>query len=170
MPNSQFRSLLLAPIIIFSLPPQLFAQNQIPSISCEIPPQLELLENPAQLRNLGIISAYPIETIENQHPDLWWAKEQFDTFDGNLIINWLIYPEQQQIDLIVNRQIWTGLTYLDQYRLVNQFGTVARSYGYDLRVFNQQKFCLAIYNCNFSTTKPQCEINLKPSNSGSFRL
>lgn len=161
--TNQYRSLFLAPLIIISLPHPLLARDRVPSISCDIPPQLELLENTAQLHDLGIISAYPIENIESPYPNLWWAKEQFDTFDVNLIDNWLIYPHKNQIDLIVNRRIWSALGYLDHYRLVNQFGTVARTYGYNLRIFNQRQQCLAIYSCDFATTPLQCVIDLKDS-------
>ena len=161
--SNQCRFVFLAPLILLCLPHSLLAQDPTLSISCAIPPQLELLDNPAQLRDLGIISAYPLEPTQSPYPNLWWAKEQFDTFEVNLIDNWLMYPQQQQIDLIVNRQVWLALGYLDHYRLVNQFGTVARTYGYNLRIFNQRQQCLAIYSCNFATTPPQCTVDLKDS-------
>lgn len=93
-------------------------------------------------------------------PSLWWAKEQFG---GNLLDNWLIYPTRgttaAQIDLIVNQQIWSLLDYLERYEFVNHFGTVARDYGYNLRVLNHQKELLATYTCDFSTNPQLCTIN-----------
>ena len=93
-------------------------------------------------------------------PSLWWAKEQFG---GKLLDNWLIYPTggttAPQIDLVVNQQIWTLLDYLERYEFINHFGTVARDYGYNLRVVNHQKELLATYTCDFSTNPQMCTIN-----------
>lgn len=93
-------------------------------------------------------------------PSLWWAREQFDPFGGKLISNWLTNPQVKQIDLVVNWQFWTLLDYLGRYRFINQFGTVAREHGYDLRIFNQQKQCLALYEYNQVTNPPKWEIKI----------
>jgi hypothetical protein len=103
-------------------------------------------------------------------PSLWWAKEQFDPFNGRLIINWFAYPQLKQIDLVVNWQLWTILDYLQRYRLINKIGTVAREYGYALRVFNQQKQCLATYQYNSSTEPPKWEINFPQSEEDSLQV
>ncbi|NJL52801.1 MAG: hypothetical protein HC930_12365 [Hydrococcus sp. SU_1_0] len=67
------------------------------------------------------------KTIPNTtQSSFWWAALQFDPFDGKLVQNWLAYPQKQQINLIVNWQLWTLLDYFGRYRFVNQFGTVAR--------------------------------------------
>ncbi len=97
-------------------------------------------------------------------PSLWWAREQFDPFGGKLINNWLAHPQIKQIDLTVNWQLWTLLDYLGRYRFLNQFGTVAREYGYDLRIFDQQQQCLGIYEYNPTSNPPKWEIKL--DNSG----
>lgn len=94
-------------------------------------------------------------------PSLWWAREQFDPFGGKLISNWLTKPQSKQIDLVVNWQFWTLLDYLGRYRFINQFGTVARKHGYDLRIFNQQKQCLALYEYNQVTNPPKWEIKIE---------
>ena len=92
-------------------------------------------------------------------PSLWWAREQFDPFDGRLIDDWLENHQLKQIDLIVNWQLWTLLDYLGRYRLINQLGTIARKYDYNLRIINRQNKCLATYNK--SASNPQkWEINL----------
>lgn len=89
-----------------------------------------------------------------------WAAEQFDPFNGSLIQNWLTHPHKHQINLIVNWQLWTLLDYFGRYRFVNQFGTVARKYGYSLNIFNQKKQWLASYKYNPLSIPPKWELNL----------
>lgn len=103
-------------------------------------------------------------------PSLWWARQQFDPFGGRLINNWLAYPESKQINLTVNWQLWTLLDYLGRYRFVNQFGTVARRYGYELHIFNHQKQCLASYQYNLDSSPPKWEINLEQSDQDSLQI
>ncbi|MGD1920276.1 MAG: hypothetical protein ACFCAD_16170, partial [Pleurocapsa sp.] len=92
---------------------------------------------------------------------IWWAAEQFDPFDGNLIDNWLSYPQKQQINLMVDWQLWTTLDYFGRYRFVNQFGTVVRRHGYDLNVLSQKEQCLATYKYNSSSKPPKWELHLE---------
>ena len=48
---------------------------------------------------------------------------------------------------------------MGRYRLINQLGTIARKYDYNLRIINRQKKCLATYQK--SASNPQkWEINL----------
>ncbi len=91
----------------------------------------------------------------------WWAAEQFDPFNGKLVENWLTYPEKKQISLVVSWRLWTLLDYLERYRFVNQFGTVARKYGYSLAIFNQKSQCLASYQYNRDSQPPKWELNLE---------
>ncbi len=92
---------------------------------------------------------------------IWWAAEQFDPFNGNLIQNWLTYPQKQQINLTVDWQLWTTLDYLGRYRFVNQFGTVVRKHGYSLNIFSQKEQCLATYKYNSVSKPPKWELNLE---------
>ncbi|MGF1588627.1 MAG: hypothetical protein ACFCU7_05160 [Pleurocapsa sp.] len=100
----------------------------------------------------------------------WWAAEQFDPFNGRLVVKWLTYPQQQQINLIVNWQLWTLLDYFGRYRFVNQFGTVARKYGYSLNIFNQTDQCLASYKYNPASNPPKWELNLEKSGRDSLPI
>ena len=100
----------------------------------------------------------------------WWAAEQFDPFGGKLIQNWLTYPKKQQVNLVVNWQLWTLLDYLGRYRFVNQFGTVARRYGYSLNVFNQKEQCLATYQYNTLSNPPKWELNLETLGQDSLQV
>ncbi|OKH21599.1 hypothetical protein NIES593_15395 [Hydrococcus rivularis NIES-593] len=139
-----------------------WAQNS-PPISCEVPMDLELLEANSPLTTKNVVTDRTISQEALTVPSLWWAKEQFDPFGGRLITNWIAYPKERRIDLVVNRQLWSLLNYMDRYRFVNKFGTVARDYQYNLRVFDRQQKCLAIYSCNFNTNPNQCEIHFEPS-------
>ncbi|MGK7893977.1 MAG: hypothetical protein AB4372_10225 [Xenococcus sp. (in: cyanobacteria)] len=103
-------------------------------------------------------------------PSLWWAREQFDPFDGRLIDDWLEDHQLKQIDLVVNWQLWTLLDYLGRYRLINQLGTVARQYNYNLRIINQQKQCLATYQYTVESNSPKWEINLDGLGQNSLQL
>lgn len=92
---------------------------------------------------------------------VWWAAEQFDPFDGNLIQDWLTYPQRQQINLMVDWQLWTTLDYFGRYRFVNQFGTVVRKHGYSLNVVSQKEQCLATYKYNSASKPPKWELHLE---------
>lgn len=139
------------------------------TISCDIPAtplELELLRDNDQLAQRGIITADTISQRSINIPSLWWAREQFDPYRGRLVINWLAYPEEKRIDLIVNRQLWSLLDYPNRYRFLNQFGTVARGYQYNLRVFNQKQQCLATYTCDFTMDTPECQIKFNSDLDG----
>lgn len=98
---------------------------------------------------------------DNAQASFWWAAEQFDPFNGKLVENWLSYPEKQQLNLVVSWRLWTLLDYLGRYRFVNQFGTVARKYGYSLAIFNQKSQCLASYQYNPYSKPPKWELTLE---------
>jgi hypothetical protein len=100
----------------------------------------------------------------------WWAALQFDPFNGKLVQNWFAYPQKQQINLVVNWQLWTLLDYFGRYRFVNQFGTVARKYGYSLNIFNQEDQCLASYQYNSTSVPPKWELNLEQSGRSSLPI
>jgi hypothetical protein len=99
-------------------------------------------------------------TPEETQSSFWWAALQFDPFGGKLVQNWLAYPQKQQINLIVNWQLWSLLDYFGRYRFVNRFGTVARKHGYNLNIFNQKEQCLASYKYNSASNPPKWELNL----------
>ncbi|MDY6940562.1 MAG: hypothetical protein SWY16_23255 [Cyanobacteriota bacterium] len=136
-----------------------------------------LEENPQEQdgcsSEVTVITRDTISQTELTVPSLWWAEEQLsDRFGTKLLNNWLAYPELRRVDLIVNRQQWAILDYLQRYAFVNQMGTVVRADRYNLRVFNSREpeRPLATYTCNFdlnSSVDPirdaTCEIEI---NSG----
>ncbi len=162
--------LLLVIPSLFLSPLASYSQTLSPPVSCGAPSDSRELEENGQLAGKEVITDETISETGMIIPSLWWAKEQFDPFGGKMIDNWLAYQRERQIDIVVNRQLWTLLDYMQRYRFVNQFGTVAREYKYNLRVFNQQKKCLATYICNFSTIPPQCKIDFDPSVQNSLQI
>ncbi len=142
------------------MPPALPAANaKAPVVPPPTNAPLELgLLAPNAVKN-GVITASNISQKQLTIPSLWWAKEQFG---GKLLDNWLAYPatgtRTPRIDLIVNRQIWSLLDYVERYEFVNSFGNVARDYGYNVRVFNYQQELLATYTCNFSIQPRLCRM------------
>jgi hypothetical protein len=141
------------------------------SASCsEIKDQDLLSNDKTKLTEEPLVTEQTISSQGLTVPSLWWAKEQFDPFKGRLIINWFAYPQLKQIDLFVNWQLWTILDYLQRYRLIDKIGTVAREYGYALRVFNQQKQCLATYKYNSYTNPPKWEIDFPQSDEDSLQI
>lgn len=144
-------------LILSYYSPTILAETQPSELICIIAPEE------------GITHSNPKAKDPNL-PSLWWAQEQYDPFQGKLIEGWVINPEINSIDLIVNRQLWTLLDYINRYRLVNQMGTVAREYQYNLRLVNQQNECLAFYTCDFSDSPYQCRIDFNSGEGDGLEL
>lgn len=174
----------LLPLLSISLSVSLLPQPlsaQTPSVPqpSTAPLDLSLLE-PASPNN-GVaastinceqIAAITANTICQQQltiPSLWWANAQFG---DKLLENWLTYPADgtvaARIDLVVNRQNWSLTDYLERYAFVNHFGTVARDYGYNVRVFNYQRELLATYTCN-ATSPRLCSIQVEATGKAQVR-
>lgn len=127
------------------------------------------LEDPAALAEEGIGSAGWVSQTEMSQPSLWWAREQLFGQKPAVVENWLILPEQQRVELIVNRTQWAQLDSLEQYRIVNHFGQTARRAGYQLRVFNGAAKCVALYTCSLDAEAANpCTIDLEPSRRDPF--
>ncbi len=119
-----------------------------------------------------VVTANTISQSNLTTPSLWWATEQFG---DRLITNWLAYPAELQsaaqagrVDLVVNRQIWSLLDYLERYEFVTHMGTTARQFGYNTRVFNPQGELLAAYTCTF-TPENFCNILLDDGGKSGLR-
>ena len=157
-------------IFIPPAPPQALAKTPVVPPPANTPLELSLLAPNAAVKD-GVITASNISQEQLTIPSLWWAKEQFG---GKLLDNWLAYPAKgstaPRIDMIVNRQIWSLLDYVERYEFVNNFGNVARDYGYNVRVFNYQKELLATYTCNFNVQPRLCRMgNLNALGKASVR-
>lgn len=105
-----------------------------------------------------VVTANTISLTQLTVPSLWWLRDQLadqDTYGNNLLENWLAYPTSGsspgRVDLVVNRQLWSLLDYLDRYAFIHRFGKTARDYGYNVRVFDGQATLLGASTCDFST-------------------
>lgn len=100
-------------------------------------------------------------------PSLWWDQEQFG---GALLQGWFAFPGRQgnpgRVDLLVNPEAWSSANYLALYRFINQFGTTAKEFGYNLRVFNPNRELLGAYVC---PDKDTCQIFLNPYGRNALR-
>lgn len=144
------------------------AQTPSESLNCQSSPTAFPLPNSIDAQTL--ISKADLQESSSIPPSLWWAKEQFDFFEGRLVTNWIANTEHKNIDIIVNRQLWSQLNYLERYRFVNKFGTVARENQYNLRVLNQQQKCLVSYSCNFQVTPNQCQMIFETNEVMGFQV
>lgn len=107
-----------------------------------------------------------ISQINLSNPSFWWASERFG---GQVLDTWFACRDERRLDLVVDRQIWTLLDYLERYEFVNHFGQVARGYGYNLRVVNQQQTVLATYTCDFRVTPASCNLRIDTLGRQGFR-
>ncbi len=144
----------IIPILI----PQLSGQSLAAPIPSLIPLEIDLLKENAPPPKPGIITVNNISQTDISTPSLWWAQEQFNEFGGKLLTNWIAYQDEKRVDLVVSRQPWTLLDYLERYRFVNRFGAVARDYKYNVRIFNDRAFLLATYTCNYGQEQSECEL------------
>jgi hypothetical protein len=131
----------------------------------DAPLELELLDKPK-----GVITANTINQGQLTVPSLWWAKENSE---NKLLDNWIAYPAEgtqpARVDVVVNQQYWSILDYLERYNFVNRVGSLAKNYGYNMRVFNYQQERLATYTCNFNTSPTLCRIDFNNQNKLGLR-
>jgi hypothetical protein len=152
-------------VILSCLPiPKASAQN-IPKPS-DAPLELNLLAKPDK----SVVTANTINLRGLTVPSLWWTKANTE---NKLLDNWIAYPATQQeparVDVLVNQQVWSLLDYLERYDFVNRLGTLARSYGYNVRVFNYQQEALANYTCSFDSSPSSCNIQVNTRSESSLR-
>lgn len=107
----------------------------------------------------GVVTSRTPSPIRLSLPSLWWISAQLAELqqNGNQVIqDWIAAPGQfgqpGQIDLLVNRQQWSMMDYLQRYELVRKFSTIARSYGFNTRVYDSpDRYPVAFYICDFSS-------------------
>lgn len=137
------------------------AQNEV-----NPPLDLELMNNPDQALSQGIFTINTISQEGITNPSLWWIRDQFGR---RVVTNWLGYPQERRVDIVVDRQVWSFINYVEKYSLINHLALTAREYGYNLRIFNNQGLPLGQAICEFAlpddpsiaTSNPRnCQINL----------
>jgi len=153
--------ILLASVLLILVPQLVLAQVPSAADPCLQPSEIEPPTDEAEPpQEDALVTPQEISQKGLTDPSFWWAQEQFNKFDGKLINSWVADREQKMLYLFVNRQLWTLMDYLGRYSFVNKFGTVARDYQYDVRLFNQQRVPLASYTCDYSQTPADCTIRI----------
>ncbi|HEY9831585.1 MAG TPA: hypothetical protein V6D26_13475 [Stenomitos sp.] len=151
---------LLFTALALAMPQLTWAQiSSVPSASLE-PLETRLLDETTLPPSSDWVTANTISSTSLTNPSLWWAQEQFNEFEGELIQNWIAYRGKKRVDLVVNRQVWSILNYLGRYSFLSKFGAAARDYEYNVRVFNERESLLATYTCNYSITPPDCQVKI----------
>lgn len=137
------------------------AQTSSIQLPSDAPLELDLLNKPQQ----SVVTANTIDPRKLTTPSLWWAKANSEE---KLLDNWLAYQASQtesaRVDLIVNQQVWSLLSYLERYSFVNRLGSLAQKDGYNIRVFNYQQDLLATYTCNLNQIPNVCNIQMNTQN------
>lgn len=91
-------------------------------------------------------------------PSLWWNRDSLTSHLGGrrLVESWISYQIEDSgttvVDVMVNPQMWSVLTYNERYAVLNQFGTAARDFGYNLRFFQgnpRNARMVGLYACDF---------------------
>ncbi|MEG4282652.1 hypothetical protein QUB68_05955 [Microcoleus sp. A006_D1] len=112
--------------------------------------------------NIANLPPPPLSQAEPSVPSLWLAQKQFG---GKLLDRWFVDRTNTWVIVIVNRQLWSLLDYMERYQFVNRFGAASSEYGYNLRVCNRQGTALAVYSCKGD--RLSCKIDLESlSNPG----
>jgi hypothetical protein len=167
---------------IFSAPAQAIDQTTL--LLLTLPLDLQTVnqlwagETPA---NRAVVAANTIAPSNLTLPSLWWAQQQFGS---NLLTYWVAFPETQnappRVELLVDELAWSRATYFDRYTFLSHFGTSARDFGYNVRVFTWRGNLLGAYMCDFAasssgsstgsaTSIPRCEVFLGASPPGAFQ-
>ncbi len=109
----------------------------------------------------SVVTSTTISETRLTPPSLWWMQDQLsaeEQYGSKLLQNWLAYPIDKghpgKVDLVVNRQIWSLLDYLERYEFIRSFGMDAHGYGYNLRVFDDRGTLVGASTCAFNLLQP----------------
>lgn len=92
-----------------------------------------------------VASDSSLSPTQMEQPSLSWIEDQIGNRYGSdrLVERWRAYraPDRlgetiSYVDVIVNESIWDLLNYFERYAFISQFGSAAKSQGYNLRVFH----------------------------------
>lgn len=92
-------------------------------------------------RGTLVAASNQVSPLRISQPSLVWVEDQLSERYGSdrLITQWQAYQLPNglnYVDVIVNEPIWNLLNYFERYAFILKFGTSAKDYGYNLRVFH----------------------------------
>lgn len=107
------------------------------------------------------VTSTTISPIDLTLPSLWWARNIFvaaqEASFSKLIETWEACQRAPQyrgrVDFIVNRQLWSLMTYLERYEFLHRFGITTSGFGYNLRVVDNRGSTVGGYACNFQNLR-----------------
>lgn len=88
-----------------------------------------------------VAASNQVSPLQISQPSLIWVQDQLSDRYGSdrLIGQWQAYQIPNglnYVDVIVSEPIWNLLNYFERYAFILKFGTAARDYGYNLRLFH----------------------------------
>lgn len=141
---------------IHQSPPSEARSRLIAATDLQLSPDLKAILAGGTIQ--GVVTSKTPSATRLSIPSLWWVSDQLadlQQFGNKFIQEWIAYPlrtdQPGRVDLLVNRQQWSLLDYFQRYQFVNQFSTIARSFGYNTRVYdNPDRPPIALYTCDFT--------------------
>ena len=122
---------------------------------------------------VGSASALPdLVTPPADEPSFDWARQRFgrlpleqlngDTEEQNAIVEWTARPDIRDMRVLVS-DVWSQLSYISRYRLVQGLGTIAARKGYTVTVVDRDNRILATYTCTLDGARlVECQADLNP--------
>jgi hypothetical protein len=111
----------------------------------------------------------PLSQLELTIPSLWSLQKYWGS---KMIERWFLPPENNWIVVVINRQYWGLMDYLEKYQVINRLATASRSDGYNLRLCNNKGLTLGVYFCEFSSASSgdfvplSCRLDMDSINDG----
>ncbi len=141
--------LIYFPFFILSSSFFLLAANATPKVIFPTCPRSSISELPQP----------PLSQTQPSIPSLWLTQ---NFFNSELLYTWFVNPDDTWVILVVNQLNWQKQEYMERYKFINHFGTVARQYGYNLQICQpSQKKPVAAYFCEFETAPLNCHVEIE---------
>lgn len=131
------------------------------------PPEIEVLTNPSiRSKEPQAVTSATVSENSLTTPSFWWMRDQLDK-NKKLVSNWVAYPQQKYVDILVNSQLWSNLDEGLRYSFINRYGIVASRKGYNVRIFNwrfSKEKPIAAYTCTPNPSERRCRIQWQENN------
>ena len=111
----------------------------------------------------------PLSQLQLTIPSLWSLQKYWGS---KMIERWFLPADNNWIVVVINRQYWGLMDYLEKYQVINRLATASRSDGYNLRLCNNKGLTLGVYFCEFSSESSDkfvpssCHLDMGSINDG----